>query len=548
MEVLETTTNQISAEELRDKCLASYSVFCSLMQDDGWFDPVHRYLCDWTQAQIMKQIEILDRTGQCEGKLAFVMPRGSLKSTMVTKYLPVWLVLYFFYVRKDSSIRSLVAGNTFTNAKKKLKNIRSLFDDVPLFRTLFPEVLPRLGRKGSKWSDEGAEINRTGSFEEATFECAGTNTKLTGRHYNIHLEDDTTAPDVDEMKENMTLPSRDTIEKAIGFHKAAFPLFVPKGFRLSIVVSTRWANEDLIDYVEKNENYCIFNMPAKSKDGKNNFSCFYSNEVLKEIEKRIGSFMFHMLYLNEPQDPSTRIFNKGLFQWIEPDAVPKKGFFTIAVDPAISEADSSCDSSITVKQHILDGTKRTSYWWEDVNAKLLPFQLAHKILETADKYDCVETPVKAIIIEGNAYQKALKYILLNLMEERKFKCGKVYSIMSFDSGSTSGKDLRIRSMQPAFEQRREFFVKGKLSDQTESQLIQYPNGKLVDTIDSWSMHWVYWKKDFYETPQIDNTPKEDTFEAACLEIKNRNSKAAWNINSGLSYSVDLSDTFGNFGL
>lgn len=508
-------------EEIRDACVHSFAIFCELMQEDGWFDPVHKQLCDWAQRQFQNQLELIDRIGTCDGKLLIIMPRGSLKSTMITKYLTVWITLHLFYTRKDSGTRSLIAGNTFTNAKKKLRDIRSLFDDLPLFQTLFPEILPKRGKDGNKWSDEGAEINRTGSFGEATFECAGTNTKLTGRHYNIVVEDDTTAPDVDEMKENMTLPSRDTIEKAIGFHKAAFPLFVPKGLRLSIIVSTRWAMEDLVHYVQQNEEYKYFNMPAMDKDGNRKFSNFYSEDTLNEIKKRIGTFMYNMLYLNQPQDPSTRIFNKELFKYVKRENVPQTGFFTIAIDPAIAEEDESCDSAITVNQHVVLGPEKHEYWWEDVNGKFLPFQLAKKILDVADKYDSTEVPVRAIVIEDNAWQKALKYILINLMEERASKGKKKYQINTFTSGSNSGKHLRIRSLQPSFEQGRIHFVSGTLSDQTESQLAQYPNGHLVDTIDSWSMHRKYWGMDKYETPVVNDEPEENTFEAAVLEIKKR---------------------------
>lgn len=530
---------EISRESLREACFQSFAYFCRIMQDDGWFDPTHEFLCNWAQKQFLTQMQVVDRLGSCDGKLLIVMPRGSLKSTMITKYLPVWITLYLFYIRKDSSTRTLIAGNTFTNAKKKLKGIRALFDEQPLFQNLFPEILPKTGRKGNKWSDEGAEIRRTGSFDEATFECAGTNTKLTGRHYNILIEDDTTAPDVDEMKENMTLPSRETIEKAVGFHKAAFPLFVPKGLRLSIVVSTRWSMDDLVAYVDTHESYNCFNMPAKNKEGKNNFSCFYGDDTLNEIKKRIGPFMFNMLYLNEPQDPSTRIFSKENFKYVRKENVPQLGFKTIAVDPAIAAEDESCDSSITVMQHVQLGPRRSEYWHRDVNGKFLPFQLAKKILQVAREEDTKEVPVKCLILEDNAWQMALKYILLNLMEEEASRGLRKFSITTFTSGRTSGKHLRIRSMQPSFMEGRITFVIGSLSDQTESQLIQYPNGAFVDTIDSWSMHQKFFGYDKYESKLEEDSLQENSFEAACESIKKRNKKGQ----AGLAEELPLEAEF-----
>jgi hypothetical protein len=260
-----TEDNQMSPTELRDAMCNSYALFCLYMQDDGYFDPVHQELCEWTQYHVEKYEEEVERTGTCLGELAYIMPRGSLKSTIVTKYLPTWITLRRYYLFKDQSTRSLIAGNTFNNASAKMMgDIGGLFTTHRLFKSVFPEVLPRKGKEGNIWRASGIEINRDASYPEETFQCAGTNTKLIGRHYNVIVEDDTTAPDISDFEDGMTMPSQDTIEQAIGFHQAATSLFVPKSFRLSVVVSTRWASEDLIHKVLTEENYKYFNKPAVS--------------------------------------------------------------------------------------------------------------------------------------------------------------------------------------------------------------------------------------------------------------------------------------------
>jgi len=235
--MVEQTATQVSIKEARDACVDSFATYCRLMQDEGYFDKTHEKLCLWTQAHIEKlerQVET-SKNHTCNGKLAYVMPRGSLKSTIVTKHLNTWLTIRQYYKFGYDGYRTLLAGNTHTNSKKKLQGIRGMFDQVELFKSLFPEILPKQGKNGSKWSDEAACINRKSAFDESTFEIGSLNTKLTGRHYNCICEDDTTAPDADEMSQDMTRPSTETIEKAIGFHQASMPLQVPKGFRLSIV-------------------------------------------------------------------------------------------------------------------------------------------------------------------------------------------------------------------------------------------------------------------------------------------------------------------------
>jgi hypothetical protein len=516
----------MSPAELQIAMIDSYALFCAYMQDDGYFDPVHQELCEWTQYHIEAFEKEVEETGTCLGELAYIMPRGSLKSTIVTKYLSAWITIRRYYKFKDHSVRTLIAGNTFANASAKMMgDVGGLFKTHQLFKLIFPEILPLPGKDGNIWRQSGIEINRDSSYPETTFECGGTNTKLIGRHYNVIIEDDTTAPDISDFEDGMTMPSKETIEQAIGFHQSTTSLFVPKDFRLSVVVSTRWAAEDLMNTILTTENYKYFNKPAVDEFGEPNFKMFYDTAGLEKIRNKIGSYMYSMLYLNKPLDNSERVFNPDNFQWCLPDEVPSRGYRSITVDPAISEKESACESSITVSQHVRHGFQNHQYWWEDVNCKLLPFQLANKILDVAVQYDSKEVPLKAIIIETVAYQAALKYVLMNEMEKRGLK----FTIGEYNS--RQNKEIRIQSMQPMFEQKRIHFVKGKLTPQTESQLTQFPYGKLVDTIDSWSMHDKFFRKDSrknqgYTKEVTKEALSNDPWAAAVAEIEATMKKAS----------------------
>jgi hypothetical protein len=335
------------------------------------------------------------------------------------------------------------------------------------------------------------------------------------------------------MSEDMTRPSTDTIEKAIGFHQASMPLFVPKGFRLSIVVSTRWAMIDLISKIQ-DEDYHLFDVPAEV-DGKPVFECFYDRETLEIIKKRVGDYMYSCLYLNKPLDDSLRVFRSTDMFWVDKKQLPRKGDITIAVDPAISERDEACESAITVNLHELRASnERHEYWLEDTHGHFLPFELAKKVLALADKYDTEDTPVRAIIVEQEAYQAALKYILINMMNERRGRGAKVYSIVKAKRGN---KNVRIEGMQPAFQQHRIKFVRGSLSDQTESQLLQYPMGKLVDIIDSWSMHRKVWRAERYPDPRTPEERYVEDFETVYNEIVNKKKDAGHGLMSGVQAEI-----------
>ena len=148
-------------------------------------------------------------------RMQFVLPRGWLKTTLCSQAYPMWRAC------KDPSIRVLLTQNTYKNAVSKLKPIKANFESNPLLRTLFPEVLPN---NRSTWTGDSLCLNRPKAFNESTFEAAGVRTQVTSRHYDIIIEDDTVAPDFDELGGQALLPTKDQVEQAIGWHRLASPL------------------------------------------------------------------------------------------------------------------------------------------------------------------------------------------------------------------------------------------------------------------------------------------------------------------------------------
>ena len=133
-----------------------------------------------------------------------------------------------------------------------------------------------------------------------------------------------------------------------------------------------------------------------------------------------------------------------------------------------------------------------------------------------------------------AYQAALKYILINMMNDRRDKGEKTYQIVKAKRGN---KAVRIEGMQPQFQQRRIHFVRGALSDQTESQLLQWPAGKLVDIIDAWSMHRKVWRSDLYEVPTTPEAGYVEDFETIYKEHKKQKEMDRNHSSQGLGTTV-----------
>jgi len=505
--------SKLNINQFKERCLASYADMCELLQDDGWFDPTHRRLCNFIQYHYEQYMAGKQDTAL---KIGVVMARGTLKTTIVTKYFPIWLAI------NDPNFRTLVASNTMNNARKKLRDIRGVFDSHELFRAMFPEFL----HTSEAWNNESACIPRTRDFPESTFEASGMKTKKTGTHYNLILEDDTVAPDESDTKIDITVPSRTTIEKGIGWHKGATALLVPKGVNIRIVVSTRWAEEDLIHHIRGVEHYKMFDVPALDGAGVPKFTNFYGVDKLADIRESIGDYMFSCLYLNAPLDASLRIFQSQWFTWIPQHQVPADGYLTIAIDPAISKHEDSCETSITMVQHSVHRNGRAyQYWVHDEAGHFSPFKTAELALNLCEANDNWKR-LKVLMVENNAYQDALCSIIRDELIRRnnlRLEAGQEEMIVqTVGSPSSTHKDIRIQGMQPAFENGRILWVKGAVSEQTESQLTQYPTGRLRDRIDCFAMHR-YLARGEQRVAEVKHSARmlPQTLEAIKHEIRNR---------------------------
>ena len=500
---------ELTPEVVAQVCREDYATFCQVMQDEGWFDPIHREICEGIQAELQRTGNLAAlRTGEDKYslevcKIGIVLPRGTLKSTIITKYLPAWLAL------QNPNVTNLIAGNTQPNAAKKVDNIRSLYDSHEAYRALFPQTLPDAK---CKWTSTMAVIPRTGSFPEGTYESAGRKTQITGRHYNCIIEDDTIAPQKEDIGSDMALPSMEDVEQGIGFHRMCIPLQVPKGVRIRVVVTTRWCDYDLIAYIQKNERYKIFNYPALKSDGKPNFSIFYGNEELEEIKKTLGSYMFAALFLNDPIPAGERLFRPDWFHSYKEDQIPLSTDlnpvnYWVSIDPAISKRDEACDTAIIGCFH----TGSLVYVHDVIRGKLAPMELVVRAVNLLEKnralYRC------GILIETVAYQKALVYFLNDELKRRRM------NVQIVENNSRTSKEVRIASLQPLYESGQILHRKG-IDEALETQLIQFPHGRLVDLPDCLAQHMAVYRGVYVK----EELPPEEAvggFYAAYLEIKNK---------------------------
>ncbi len=433
------------------------------MQNDWLTEEVHLPLCNFLQTPypLKKLVEL---------------PRSFLKTTIASEYYPIWKAI------NNPSIRILITQNTFDNAAKRVYQIRSIFEKHELFRALYPELIPNFNSKSIRWSNEIAEINRPTTYPEGTFEAAGIGTKITARHYDMIVEDDTVTAEASDLSEEEIAPNMEDVAKAIGWHKMATNLSIkPETFE-RVVVGTRWFQEDMIDHVLNEPGYAKFFMDVygrrclgENKEEEAIYPFRFNNKVLEEQKVELGTYMFATQKLLDPTPLSRMIFKP---QWTRYFNVAPETKNLLCIDPAIGETKRHCDSAFIVLGGAANGL---IYVLETISGQLSPTEQIKLAFALMRKYE-----VRKLVVENIAFQEMLAQAFELERDRVDDKGVKVnedvhFSVIRETPGGKESKDARIKLMVPYFEFGKILLTKDM--KKLEKQLREYPYGKKCDLID-----------------------------------------------------------------
>jgi predicted phage terminase large subunit-like protein len=411
-------------------------------------------------------------------RLQFTLPRGFLKTTFATITYSLWRVLppRDEYVRigkkdplHDPNARILIVQNTMDNARARVNVLRQIIEGNRLIRGLFPEIIPEsfFGTK-TRWSDSRAQIRRVEQHPEATWEAAGVGTRLVSRHYTEIIEDDIIAPKKDDVTGTEAIPTRDDVEKAIGFHKSAISLLAnPKDGRI-INIGTRWAHYDVINYIETEQMppFVQFKLAAVDDEGKAVYPERFDLDTLESIKHEQGTYIYSSQYLNKPYDTEKMVFHPGWFKSYQVE--PEDMAVYMSVDPAISKRKKSDYSVVIVAGVTYD---RGLYVLEYTRERLNPTELIQLILSTNRR----RNPEK-VIIETVAWQQALSHFTRKeAMENYEY-----LPVVEFNPRNK--KEVRIRGLQP-IAQRGKLYTKPQHTE-LRKELTDFPYGEYDDLADA----------------------------------------------------------------
>lgn len=490
-----------TVKDLRAKALDSLYVFTKGVLGFDWLVPhIHGPLCKLLENNDNKRLRI-------------VIPRGWLKTTVCSISYPLWRAV------RNPSIRILLVQNTHTNAVAKMLSIKAIVDgdSSPLFKTIFPEIEP-----GAPWKGESLCLVRNKAFPESTFEAAGIRTQVTSRHYDIIIEDDTVAPDLDEMGEGALIPSKQDIEQAIGYHRLVPPLLTdPK--RQIIVVGTRWYERDLLSWIEENEGDRYTSYERSCRELKNPDGTSYpaegglityperfDEEVLDELKTSVGPYSFSCLYLNTPLRSSEMLFLEEWMRYYDTEPRDLHTWTTVdpGGDPEETKGEPDYCAIITAGKDIHTGR---IYILDKWHQKANPGELIEQIFSHVKRW----SPLK-VGFENVALQKNMLYFIKEKMREDG-----VYFILEGINHSNKEKNARIQGLQPLFGSGN-IFLKPHMQD-IVSELLSFPLGKSDDLIDTLAMQVKMWSQTVTKKelgPESDFDPM--SVDSAIEELRERN--------------------------
>ena len=440
-----------------------------------------------------------------------LVPRDCYKSTIASKSFPLWVMVQEMFMGIPGlEHRILLYSFAADNASKQIKSIKQQVERNETLRWLYPEIIPDTN-KGA-WSDTNLLFPRQGMYGEDTIEAAGITTHIVSRHYTIQIGDDS------EDKQSMEQPT--VREKVKTFYKASESLYVEEETAYELIVGTRWGVDDLYSEIIANQagdtdimvrplywtrdmlegdmrdaeeelRPPTYNMDPETfaPDPEKTYYYFerhYGPESCRRVEQKQGSFMFSMLYMNNPKDPKNAEFDAddilyfsfdteghiildredGTKEVVDFDTLTRGIFW----DPANTAKD--------VKRHaqnaivvVARDRKGRIFILDTFAAHKKPELCITKFIGMHQRWRCTKAA-----IEDNGFMHLLKFPLYHAMHELGYK----FAVK--EQKPVGDKDARIRTLL-TFTETHMFCVQRRLRQLVE-QIKGFPMMPLKDIIDA----------------------------------------------------------------
>lgn len=429
----------------------------------------HGHLCAFIQSNKKRFKRIL-------------MPRDHLKTSVVTIGGNLQKAV------RDPNKRILIANESATNAERMLRGIRQHCESNRMFRALYGHVIPKDTRK-VRWNDSELDFVRSAIFPEPTFDTIGMTGSVTSRHYSDMCFDDPISEEA--------VKSEKVMQDVISRMSAITSLLTDATKDEVWLVGTRWALHDVYSWFDKSypESWVgKFSRSVITPEGDPIWPERFPLDVIAVKRAVMLEYKFSCLMMNAPRNADQQTLPVDQLRYWEFTSIAEDEIvlydldgqpvrrimvdrldITIAVDPAPAEKVSSDFNAVTVLGMTPEGQ---AIVLDTYIKRCDPLTLIDTLFTLNRRWR-----PRVVGIEAVAYQKMLKYFLVNEAEKR----GEYINVRDL-KGSTVGKskDYRIKGLQPMIATGRLFVHKAQ--QVLIQQMSDYPLGEHDDAPDSLSMH------------------------------------------------------------
>jgi predicted phage terminase large subunit-like protein len=366
-------------------------------------------------------------------------------------------------IAKNPNIRILIANSVLSNAKSFLREIKGHLERNEKLR----EIIGDQVNKSDKWTETEIIIKgRTSNLKEPTIQVAGVGQSLVSQHYDVIIGDD--------LVNTESVNTAEQIEKTKDWFKMALSLLEPNGIK--ILIGTRYHYGDLYGWLIK-EFYADYNPQIHSvynTDGTTIFPDRFSEDVINDIKRQQGSFLFSCQYLNNPVDDENAKFKKSNIKYL-PELPNNQFYTTMVIDRAYSLAKTADYTGFTIKKQDTE-----NFWYISLAMRVKAHEgtIVDLIFDLKEKFR-----VDKVGIEQKAFNDTLKPTLDEEMRRR----GIFFEVVELKGRAS--KISRIESLVPRFESGSIFFV-GEEKDfvDLEDELLRFPVAEHDDLADSLAYH------------------------------------------------------------
>lgn len=419
---------------------------------------------------------IEDKIQMQVNKILALMPRGTLKSTVITIAFSIQFNLNF------PNGRVLIGSETYTKAKAFLNEIKGHYEKNKKLRRIYGTIYknedgspmtPNQNEKNDTWSTEAINLScRSRPLKEPSIDCAGIGVTKNGMHYDLILGDD--------FHSELNTKEKDQIDKVKEYFKLLFSLLEPGA--CMAIIGTRWDDDDLYQMIidDYQDMFNFITRSAESADGALFYPSRLNRPVLDSFRKIQGPYLYSCQYLNNPVDSESAEFKQSYFKTITRDQyeLTPVNLYGL-VDPSYKGKHGSSDYAAFGVGAM--GPRKEIYMRHCFQDKLKYSQIFDQMAKFQDMFPAIRFWwVEAI---GT---KSLEDDFDRMNDERMSKGLRKLDIR-YNRSQTLSKEERIRALIPHYERGDAYHVQGGgMIDTLEGQLKRFPKAKFDDMMDMWS--------------------------------------------------------------